>query len=75
MGPATAGATRSAVAEPSASSQPPQTPEEAFARIQIPQDVIDRISQLMVPGSSLVVSDQGLGEETGEDTDFIVVTR
>jgi len=53
----------------------PQTPAEVLARIQIPQDVIDRISALMVPGSSLVVSDQGLGDETGEGTDFIVVTR
>jgi len=54
---------------------PPQTPAEVLARIQIPQDVIDRICELMVPGSSLVVSDQGLGEETGEGTDFIVVTH
>ena len=54
---------------------PPQTPHEALARIEIPQDVVERISALIVPGSSLVVSDQGLGEETGEGTDFIVVTR
>ncbi len=54
---------------------PPQTPQDVLARIEIPQDVIDRISALMVAGSSLVVSDQGLGEETGEGTDFIVVTR
>jgi len=54
---------------------PPATPEEVLARIQIPQEVIDQISQLMVPGSSLVVSDQGLGSETGVHTDFIVVTR
>jgi len=54
---------------------PPQTPVQALARIDIPQDAIDRISALIVPGSSLVVSDQGLGEETGEGTDFIVVTR
>ena len=37
--------------------------------------MIDRIEQMMIPGSSLVVSDQGLGPETGEGTDFIVVTR
>jgi hypothetical protein len=54
---------------------PPQTPQQALARIAIPQDAIDRISQLIVPGSSLIVSDQGLGDETGEGTDFIVVTR
>jgi hypothetical protein len=53
---------------------PPQTPKEALARIDIPQEVIDQISALIVPGSSLVVSDLGLGEETGEGTDFIVVT-
>jgi len=54
---------------------PPQTPAEALARIAIPQDAIDRISALMVQGSSLIVSDQGIGDETGEGTDFIVVTR
>ena len=58
-------------------SQPAETPQEVLARIQIPQDVIDQISQLMVPGSSLVVSDHGLGDETdiGGGTDFIVITR
>jgi len=51
----------------------PQSPEEVLARIQIPQDAIDQISQMIVPGSSLTISDQGLGDETGEGTDFIVV--
>ena len=54
---------------------PPQTPAEVLARIDIPQNVIDYISQLMVPGSSLVVSDHGLGDETGDGTGFIVVTQ
>jgi lipoprotein-anchoring transpeptidase ErfK/SrfK len=53
----------------------PQTPQEALARIDIPQDIIDRISDLIIPGSSLIISDQGLGGETGEGTDFIVVVR
>ena len=53
----------------------PQTPQQALARIEIPQNVIDQISQLIVPGSSLIVSDQGLGDETGEGTNFIVVTH
>jgi lipoprotein-anchoring transpeptidase ErfK/SrfK len=57
------------------SAWPAETPAEALARIDIPQDVIDQISQLIVPGSSLVVSDQGLGPETGSGTDFIVVNR
>jgi L,D-transpeptidase catalytic domain len=64
-----------AEAKPAAAPPPPQSPAEALARIDIPQDVIDHISQMMVPGSSLIVSDQGLGDETGEGTDFIVVTR
>ena len=54
---------------------PPRMPAEILARIDIPADAIQAISELMVPGSSLVVSDQGLGGETGEGTDFIVVTR
>ena len=63
------------VVRPVGELSPPQTPAEALARIDIPQDVIDRISAMIVPGSSVVISDQGLGEETGEGTDFIVVTR
>ena len=63
------------VVKPVGELPPPQTPAEGLARIDIPQDAIDRISAMIVPGSSLVVSDQGLGEETGEGTDFIIVTR
>jgi hypothetical protein len=54
---------------------PPETPVQALARVTIPQDVMDQISELIVPGSSLIVSDQGLGEETGEGTNFIVVAH
>jgi L,D-transpeptidase-like protein len=54
---------------------PPQTPADALARIGIPQAAIDYISQMIVPGSSLIVSDHGLGEETGEGTNFVVVAR
>jgi len=64
-----------AAEKPFADLPPPQTPAAALARIEIPQGVIDWISALMVPSSSLIVSDQGLGEETGEGTDFIVVTH
>lgn len=58
-----------------ADQQPAESPEQVLARIEIPQDVIDQISELMVPGSSLVVSDEGLGPETGQGTDFIVITH
>jgi hypothetical protein len=69
------GRRREQSAERPVAAAPPQTPAQVLARIEIPQDVIDRISQLIVPGSSLIISDQGLGDETGEGTDFIVVTR
>jgi L,D-transpeptidase catalytic domain len=62
-------------AKPVLDPPPPETPQGALARIEIPQGVIERISELMVAGSSLVVSDHDLGGETGEGTDFIVVTR
>jgi hypothetical protein len=63
------------IAQASGELPSPTTPQQALARIELPQDVIDFISQRIVPGSSLIVSDQGLGVETGEGTDFIVVTR
>jgi len=44
-------------------------------RIEISPDVIERISEYVAPGASLIVSDHGLGHETGLYTDFIVVTR
>jgi hypothetical protein len=50
------------------------TPQQALDRIHIPQEAIDRIGELLTPGSSLLVSDQRLGPETGRGTDFIVVT-
>jgi hypothetical protein len=56
----------------------PLMPDNANAvleRIDIPQDVVDRIAQLLTPGSSLIVSDHGISRETGKDTDFIVLTR
>jgi hypothetical protein len=55
---------------------PPQTAAQVLDRIEIPQEAIDRISEILSPGSSLVVSDQGLGPETGtDDTDFVVLTH
>jgi hypothetical protein len=44
-------------------------------RIDIPKDAIARIEALIGPGASLILADAGLGPETGEGTDFIVLTR
>ena len=47
----------------------------ALNRIEIPQDAVQRISELLTPGSSLIISDYGISSETGPYTDFIVLTH
>ena len=51
------------------------TASEALSRVEIPQDVRDRIGYLLEPGSSLTISDKGLGRYTGKGTGFIVLSR
>ena len=53
----------------------PDRANAALDRIEIPQDAVERISELLTPASSLIVSDNGFSRETGKDTDFIVVTH
>jgi hypothetical protein len=52
-----------------------QTPQAALDRIDIPQETAARISELLSPGSSMMISDYGISEETGNKTDFIILTR
>ncbi len=49
-------------------------PAEALDRIVLPSVAIEQISTLMMPGSSLIISDNELSDETDADTDFIVLT-
>jgi hypothetical protein len=54
------------------------TPDQAnvaLNRVEIPQDIAERIAKLLTPASSLIISDYGISDETGQDTDFIVLTR
>ena len=51
------------------------TAAEALERLDIPADVRARIEDIFGAGGSLIVSDRGLGDETGEGTDFVVLTR
>jgi hypothetical protein len=53
----------------------PASAAEALERFEMPKDAVDRISELLAPGSSLIVSDNGLSEETGLETDFVVATQ
>jgi hypothetical protein len=77
--PGAAAANKSAkgkrVEPPPAPARPAANPTEALARVSIPPEALERISELMSPGASLIISDQGLGPETGKGTDFIVLTR
>ena len=56
-------------------SNAPLTAAETLDRITIPAEAAERISGLISAGASLVVTDEGLGPETGVGTDFIVLTR
>jgi L,D-transpeptidase catalytic domain len=51
----------------------PGSARVALDRILIPQDTLDRIAGMVSPRSSLIVSDEELSSETGQDTDFVVV--
>jgi hypothetical protein len=53
----------------------PDKANAALDRIEIPRDTVERISELLTPASSLIISDNGFSHETGKDTDFIVVTH
>jgi hypothetical protein len=45
----------------------------ALDRIALTQEARDLISEVVLPGASLIVSDEGPSRETGKDTDFVVV--
>lgn len=47
----------------------------ALNRIELPDDLRQKIEDMLTPGSSMIISDHGLGRETGRGTDFIVLTR
>jgi hypothetical protein len=60
---------------PAVQIKSPSTAAEALDRIQMPKDAVDRISELLIPGSSLLIADEGLGRETGRYTEFIVLSQ
>jgi peptidoglycan hydrolase-like protein with peptidoglycan-binding domain len=47
----------------------------ALSRIQIPDDTRRKVDMMLAAGSTMTISDTGLGPETGAGTDFITVTR
>jgi hypothetical protein len=49
------------------------TAKAALDRIGFGQEALDIIADVVWPGSSLIISDEGPSRETGKDTDFVVV--
>jgi L,D-transpeptidase catalytic domain len=45
----------------------------ALDRIAIPKEAMQRISEVVSPGSSLIVSDEEVSRETGAGTEFVIV--
>ena len=45
----------------------------ALDRIDVPQDVLDRIAGMASPRSSLIISDEALSSETGNGTEFVIL--
>jgi hypothetical protein len=66
---------RKELASPTHEVIPPGDPNVALDRITIPEDALARITELMTPGATLIISDLGMSYETGKGTDFIVLTR
>jgi len=48
---------------------------EALDRIEIPSHLKRQISDMLTPGTSVTISDNGISDETNVGTDFIVLTH
>ena len=62
------------IVEDDPDTPPAATAGDALNRITLPPEAIAQIEVLLVPGSSLIVSDNALSDETDDSTDFIVLT-
>ena len=54
---------------------PTATATEALDRVELPAEALERLAEMLSPGASLIISDKGLGPQTGKGTDFIVLSR
>lgn len=52
-----------------------QTAASALERLHIPTETMEKLEELVKPGSTLIISDKGVSNETGEYTDVIVSLR
>ena len=66
---------RKELAAPAHEVLPPGDPNAALDRVTFSDEALARITALMTPGATLIISDLGQSYETGKGTDFIVLTR
>src|SRR5581483_9261701 len=64
----------SALSIPSSSPRNAAPPERTSHHRRHDAKDAPRLDQLLTPGASLIVSDNALSDETGSDTDFVVLT-
>ncbi|MHA1163969.1 MAG: L,D-transpeptidase family protein [Alphaproteobacteria bacterium] len=58
------------------SEQMDATAHEALSRIDIPQEVRQRINKMLTPGSSLAITNEGISKETTpKGTDFVLLMQ
>src|SRR5262249_39837288 len=57
------------------SEHAPETAASALARFELPEEAKRFIEERLWTGASLIISDEGVSNETGTYTDFIVLTR
>jgi hypothetical protein len=50
-----------------------ETASTALNRIAIPEAVRERLEKLITPGSSIIISDGGLGPLTSDESGFVVM--
>ena len=63
------------IPKPAVQDHSNQTPAAALERITIPAEAREQIADVMKPGSSLMISDYKVNNETGLFTDFIIGLR
>ncbi len=56
-------------------AQPAVSASQALDRIEVPAEVREKVSEMLWAGSSLIVSDKAMSGETGDHTDFVILTR
>ncbi len=51
------------------------TPKDALDRLQMSDKVRKELSEMLTPGTSLIITDRSFTRNTGLGTDFVVITR